>query len=112
VRAPLTASNWRTLAVLLPLLALPLMGLGMAPLFDLDEGAFTASTTEMFLRHDFLSTWLMGVPRYDKPVLSYWFQAGSVALLGPSAWAFRLPSARCCQSKPNSPFICSPRRRP
>ncbi len=93
MRAPLAASDWRTLAVLLPLLALPLMGLGMAPLFDLDEGAFTASTTEMFLRHDFLSTWLMGVPRYDKPVLSYWFQAGSVALLGPSAWAFRLPSA-------------------
>jgi len=48
----LAASDWRTLAVLLPLLALPLMGLGMAPLFDLDEGAFTASTTEMFLRQE------------------------------------------------------------
>ena len=87
------ARDRRTLLWLFGLLLLPLAGLGHVPLFDLDEGAFTASTTEMFLRHDFLSTWLMGVPRYDKPVLSYWLQAGSVALFGSPEWAFRLPSA-------------------
>ncbi len=85
--------DWRSLGWLLPLLLLPFLGIGSTPLFDLDEGAFTASTTEMFLRHDFLSTWLMGVPRYDKPILSYWLQAGSIGLFGPSEWAFRLPSA-------------------
>ena len=85
------AIDRRTLLLLLGLMLLPLAGLGHVPLFDLDEGAFTASTTEMFLRHDFLSTWLMGVPRYDKPVLSYWLQAGSLALFGPHEWAFRLP---------------------
>ena len=76
------------LAVLLPFLAL-----GTPPLFDLDEGAFTASTTEMFLRGDFLSSYLLGEPRYDKPILIYWLQAASISLLGPSEYAFRLPSA-------------------
>src|SRR5438067_7087386 len=69
--------------------------LGAAPLFDVDEGAFSQATLEMFQRGDFLSTYLNGEPRYDKPILIYWLQAASVALLGPSEWAFRLPSAVC-----------------
>src|SRR5689334_15680697 len=67
--------------------------LGAAPLFDVDEGAFSQATLEMFERGDFLSTYLNGEPRYDKPILVYWLQAAGVALLGPSEWAFRLPSA-------------------
>jgi 4-amino-4-deoxy-L-arabinose transferase-like glycosyltransferase len=69
--------------------------LGAAPLFDVDEGAFSQATLEMFERGDFLSTYLNGAPRYDKPILVYWLQAASVGLLGPSEWAFRLPSALC-----------------
>src|SRR5215210_3777224 len=69
--------------------------LGAAPLFDVDEGAFSQATLEMFQRGDFLSTYLNGVPRYDKPILVYWLQAACVLLLGPTEWAFRLPSAVC-----------------
>src|ERR671934_2382097 len=69
--------------------------LGAAPLFDVDEGAFSQATLEMFERGDFLSTYLNGEPRYDKPILVYWLQAVAVALAGPSEWAFRLPSALC-----------------
>src|SRR5882762_2484146 len=69
--------------------------LGAAPLFDVDEGAFSQATLEMFERGDFLSTYLNGEPRYDKPILVYWLQAAAVALIGPSEWAFRLPSALC-----------------
>ena len=69
--------------------------LGTAPLFDVDEGAFSQATMEMFQRGDFLSTYLNGVPRYDKPILVYWLQAAAVLALGPSEWAFRLPSAIC-----------------
>ena len=69
--------------------------LGAAPLFDVDEGAFSEATLEMFERGDFLSTYLNGEPRYDKPILVYWLQAAGVALLGPTEWAFRLPSALC-----------------
>ncbi|MDV7401890.1 glycosyltransferase family 39 protein, partial [Arthrospira platensis SPKY1] len=67
--------------------------LGAAPLFDLDEGAFSQATREMFLRGDFLATSLHGQPRYDKPILSYWLQAASVVLFGINEFAFRLPSA-------------------
>src|SRR5712664_1699667 len=69
--------------------------LGAAPLFDVDEGAFSQATLEMFERGDFLSTYLHGEPRYDKPILVYWLQAAAVALLGPREWAFRLPSGIC-----------------
>jgi 4-amino-4-deoxy-L-arabinose transferase-like glycosyltransferase len=69
--------------------------LGAAPLFDVDEGAFSQATMEMFQRGDFLSTYLNGIPRYDKPILVYWLQAAFVLVLGPSEWAFRLPSALC-----------------
>jgi 4-amino-4-deoxy-L-arabinose transferase-like glycosyltransferase len=69
--------------------------LGQAPLFDVDEGAFSQATMEMFQRGDFLSTYLNGQPRYDKPILVYWLQAAAVALLGPVELAFRLPSAIC-----------------
>ena len=62
------------------------------PLFDLDEGAFTAATREMFERGDFLMTYLDGAPRYDKPILIYWLQAASVSVFGWSEFALRLPS--------------------
>lgn len=81
--------DWR----LLPLVLLPFLALWVPPLFDLDEGAFTASTLEMFLRGDFLSSYLMGVPRHDKPILIYWLQALSVSVFGFNEWGWRFPSA-------------------
>lgn len=63
------------------------------PLFDLDEGAFSEATREMFVRGDFISTYLDGNPRYDKPILIYWLQALSVLVFGVNEFAFRLPSA-------------------
>jgi 4-amino-4-deoxy-L-arabinose transferase-like glycosyltransferase len=69
--------------------------LGRSPLFDVDEGAFSQATMEMFQRGDFLSTYLNGAPRYDKPILVYWLQAASVMLFGVNEFAFRLPSAVC-----------------
>ncbi|PWT77090.1 MAG: hypothetical protein C5B46_00355, partial [Proteobacteria bacterium] len=71
------------------------LALGRAPLFDVDEGAFSEATLEMFQRGDFLSTYLNGEPRYDKPILVYWLQAASVLAFGPTEFAFRLPSALC-----------------
>lgn len=69
--------------------------LGTAPLFDVDEGAFAEATREMFERGDFLFTYLNGEPRFDKPILVYWLQALGYLALGPTEWAFRLPSAIC-----------------
>lgn len=69
------------------------LNLWAVPLFDLDEGAFSEATREMFVRGDFISTFLDGAPRYDKPILIYWLQALSMTLFGVNEFAFRLPSA-------------------
>lgn len=67
--------------------------LGAPPLFDLDEGAFSAATWEMLQRGDFITPYLNGTPRFDKPILIYWLQALSVSVFGLHEWSLRLPSA-------------------
>ena len=68
-------------------------GLGSVPLFDVDEGAFSEATREMLESGNYLTTYLNGEPRFDKPILIYWLQAMSVSLFGLNEFAFRLPSA-------------------
>lgn len=63
------------------------------PLFDLDEGAFSAATMEMLQRKDFITTYLNGVQRFDKPILIYWLQAISTGIFGSDEFFYRLPSA-------------------
>ncbi|MEW6695320.1 Undecaprenyl phosphate-alpha-4-amino-4-deoxy-L-arabinose arabinosyl transferase [Tepidimonas thermarum] len=92
MKAPQPDVRERLLVWALPLLCL-LVHLGGAPLFDVDEGAFSEATREMLERGDYLSTWLNGAPRFDKPILIYWLQALAVAVFGVTEWAFRLPSA-------------------
>ncbi|GHT87778.1 glycosyl hydrolase [Betaproteobacteria bacterium] len=90
---PVPPRSWLRLAIFaLPWVAF-LLRLGGAPLFDDDEGAFSEATREMFERGDFLSTYLNGENRFDKPILIYWLQALGYLLFGPAEWAFRLPSA-------------------
>lgn len=67
--------------------------LGSVPLFDLDEGAFSEATREMLLSGDYITTYLGGELRFDKPILIYWLQALSVKLFGLNEFALRLPSA-------------------
>jgi len=67
--------------------------LGLTPLFNLDEGAFSEATREMLLNHDFITTYLNGSLRFDKPILIYWLQALSVSVFGLNEFSLRLPSA-------------------
>ena len=69
------------------------VSLGNVPLFDLDEGAFSEATREMLLNGDYITTYLNGDLRFDKPILIYWCQAISVTLFGLNEFALRLPSA-------------------
>ncbi|SFG89494.1 ArnT family glycosyltransferase [Neptunomonas qingdaonensis] len=62
------------------------------PLFDLDEGAFTTATREMIETGNWISTYMNGVPRHDKPILIYWLQALSVSGFGLNTFSLRLPS--------------------
>ena len=89
-------SSWkrpRALLLALALLALLVLGLGRAPLFDVDEGAFSEATREMIASGDWGHTTLNGADRFDKPIGVYWLQAASVAVFGVNEWAVRLPSA-------------------
>ena len=67
--------------------------LGYYPLFNLDEGAFSEATREMLASRNFVTTYLNGELRFDKPILIYWLQAASASLFGLSEFAMRLPSA-------------------
>ncbi len=67
--------------------------LSFAPLFDLDEGAFSEATREMLQSGNFITTYLNQELRFDKPILIYWLQAISVKIFGLNEFAFRLPSA-------------------
>jgi len=67
--------------------------LGSAPLFDVDEGAFSEATREMIISKNYLTTYLNGAPRFDKPILIYWLQLAAIRLFGLNEFAFRLPSA-------------------
>lgn len=87
------AAHAPALPVAMAVLAGLFWGLGSVPLFDVDEGAFSEATREMLARGDYVSTWLNGQPRFDKPILIYWLQAASVSLFGLNEGALRLPSA-------------------
>ncbi len=79
------------------LVALILFGnLGVAPLTDIDEGAFSEATREMWERRDFISPWLLDNPRFDKPVLIHWLQLVSMLIFGFNSFGARFPSAVAC----------------
>jgi 4-amino-4-deoxy-L-arabinose transferase-like glycosyltransferase len=67
--------------------------LGSPPLFDRDEGAFSEATREMAETGDYVSTTLNGEPRYDKPILTYYFQLAGTAFLGWNERGLRFHSA-------------------
>ncbi len=80
---------WLLLIVAAVLLPLALPGL---PLFDQDEGAYSEATREMLASGNYLVVSLNGEVFWDKPILMYWLQGLSVALLGVNTFAFRVPS--------------------
>lgn len=83
----------RNILLLLALFMSFFATLGWLPLFDLDEGAFSEATREMLESGNYLTTYLNGDLRFDKPIFIYWFQALSVHLFGLNEFAVRLPSA-------------------
>ena len=89
------AGRWQVAVGVSALLSLWLLILGQAPLLDVDEGAFGQASREMLVSGDWGHTTLNGADRFDKPILVYWLQAASLAMLGVSEFALRLPSALC-----------------
>ena len=67
--------------------------LGYASLLDPDEAHYAEMTREMLHSGSWLVPLLNGQPFIDKPVLFHWLQGASVALLGETEFAARVPSA-------------------
>lgn len=63
------------------------------PLTNVDEARYSEASREMLESGNFILPHHNYEPRYQKPVMIYWLQAGSMALLGPTPTAARLPSA-------------------
>ncbi|HEX2859910.1 MAG TPA: glycosyltransferase family 39 protein [Alphaproteobacteria bacterium] len=62
-------------------------------LFDVDEAIFTQASREMLTSHNWAVPTYNGEPRYAKPPMIYWLQAGAMHWLGDkSLMAARLPS--------------------
>ena len=77
------------LVFLLIALYVPVLFLG---LFDLDEGAFAATSLQMIKDQQFLVPMIGDELRLEKPILTYWIQATSIMLWGANEFALRLPS--------------------
>ena len=67
--------------------------LGYTGLLDPDEAHYAQLTREMMRARSWFIPLLDGTPFIDKPVLFHWFQALSIAVVGESELAARLPSA-------------------
>ena len=68
---------------------IPILFLGI---FDLDEGAFAATSLQMLIDKQYLIPTIGDDLRLEKPILSYWIQAISISIFGANEFALRLPS--------------------
>lgn len=88
----MTMRAWAGVAT--ALVALAVVGQGARPLWEPDEGRYTAVAIEMLDTGDWLVPRLHpDVEHLTKPPLTYWAVAASMAALGRSELAARLPNA-------------------
>jgi 4-amino-4-deoxy-L-arabinose transferase-like glycosyltransferase len=78
-------------AVVAALISLP--GLWVGTLWDNSETAYGEVAREILLTHDWIVMHLNGVPYFVQPPLYFWIGAGFAMIMGPTAFALRLPSA-------------------
>lgn len=62
-------------------------------IFDDNEGLYAGAVREMHQSGDWLLPTNNGLPRIQKPPLTYWAMLSSVSVFGMNEWAVRLPNA-------------------
>lgn len=62
-------------------------------LFDVDEAVFSAAAREMVETGDLITPTYNYEPRYDKPILIYWFMSAAFKLFGTTEFAARFTSS-------------------
>lgn len=73
--------------------------LGSIGLIDVDEPRYAEAGREMLESGNWIVPYFNYVPRFDKPVLFYWFEAISMKIFGVNEFAARIPSVL-------SAFLC------
>src|SRR6476659_1822445 len=82
------------LAVLLALsLAVYFIALGGVSIWDANEAFYVETPREMIDAHDYVNPSFNYLPRFNKPVLSYWIVAAFYKLFGVSVGVQRIPIA-------------------
>jgi len=69
------------------------LGLGVRPLWDIDEGKHAVTSMEMVRSGDWITPTFNGEPFFDKPVLFNWLGALAFLVFGFTEFAARLPAA-------------------
>ena len=85
--------RWRECLLITAAVALAFFKLGGFILFDVDEAVFSEATREMVTAGDYITPLYNALPRYDKPILFYWFMSLAFHLFGISEFAARFTSA-------------------
>jgi 4-amino-4-deoxy-L-arabinose transferase len=80
-------------ALLLLYVLLYVLPLGVRPLDSPDEVRYGEIAREMLTSGDWISPHFNGVRYFEKPALGYWLNSASVAILGETPFALRLPTA-------------------
>ena len=91
-RAPLASNRAIGTLVVVVAVLLPWLSAGNHPLYSPDEGRYAAASRAMAEGGSWLVPTLYGRPHLTKPPLTYWLQAASMEVLGPTELAVRLPS--------------------
>jgi hypothetical protein len=69
--------RWILIALLAGACAVYFVALGNSAIWDANEAFYVETPREMLEAHDFLNPTFNYLPRFNKPVLSYWIVAGS-----------------------------------
>ncbi len=69
------------------------ISLGSASIWDANEAFYVETPREMIEAHDYINPSFNYLPRFNKPVLSYWIVAGFYKLFGVSVAVQRFPIA-------------------
>ena len=80
---------------ILLVLAIPLLfaGLGANSIWDANEAFYVETPRQMVVSGDYINPTFNGLPRFNKPVLSYWVVAGFYRVFGVSVGVERLALA-------------------
>jgi len=85
--------RWKISGLVLLVVFIAFFKLGGYLLFDVDEAVFSEASREMVSTGDYITPTYNFEPRYDKPILFYWFMSLSYRLFGINEFAARFTSA-------------------